>query len=382
MTDTTEYVRGNWFRLTESAGGHPAGTLVVYTDTCCRDHDDIYTFVGDDHPGIIRLQPTSVYTRLTDIPPIGSIPRSMVERVVIPDGTPVTVTASNRRSSRFQEGDKRVIDRTEPATSDSLERFYLGLEWVYPVDFTVDAQIADAVVPPTARTFSVGDSFYIENPSLLRTANDGNVYWTERTEPSRFEVARTTYSGVVTDEPRNIYGRLYAPDGRAIMTTGSIGTNEIQYVSSSFLAIPWDDRPVPETVEKAEHDRIVVNLQAEVARLLTWQEQAMADASALNDRLNDEARDRGWCDDYERILGEVPLNVLEFAGRGRTFSATREVEVTVSVTQNGTYTGASSDPDEDDFEWSNITTDDIEREVGYGNYTITDETSDFESSED
>jgi len=69
--------------------------------------------------------------------------------------------------------------------------------------------------------------------------------------------------------------------------------------------------------------------------------------------------------------GNSLTSYIQFEGREYTHEYTREVEVTVRVTVNGSYEGQTRDQDsvdEDDVEWSDISTEDIVRAVRDGSW--------------
>lgn len=341
-TVTNETARGQWFRRT------PDQQYLIFDRYCCAGRDSWFRVPSDS----IDAWTVSALGGLDEV----LVLHSDVERVEFEHGTPVTITAARgTRSAYHAPGPATVGDRYDVTQDGMVEAWHLDSgdchDWLYPIDFTIDT------VPGP---ISVGDR-------VRYTGNSSGYFVLPRA------IGHT--------------GRVTRMDGQVEVEWDEPAPGSLSAVYAHNLTRIGDDtEPVVEaatlTVTKEEHDRIVANLQAEVARLTTWQQQANADASDLNDRLNEEAENRGWCGDYERILNAVPLRVLEFKGREKEWTATREVQVTVSVTQYGAYTGTSDDPDEDDFTWSAIDTSDVQREVGFGNFTVTDDTDDFESSQD
>ena len=82
-----------------------------------------------------------------------------------------------------------------------------------------------------------------------------------------------------------------------------------------------------------------VQLQDQIA----WASKARSDWALLNERLNAEAVNRGWCSDYDRCVEDWngEFQVLELQPREREY----EVEATVTATWTVRYTVTERDDD-------------------------------------
>ncbi len=115
------------------------------------------------------------------------------------------------------------------------------------------------------------------------------------------------------------------------------------------------DEPVAEPepeVRPSQETGIITDLQAEAERLRQrinvlerWQENAREDWDLINALVNQEATDRQWCGDYERVFRRVEsrLKVLEWQPREREISITVTVRGTLETTRTITVTARDED---------------------------------------
>ena len=148
---------------------------------------------------------------------------------------------------------------------------------------------------------------------------------------------------------------------------------------------------VPDVVSQPEHDRILLERDARIEALTNRIAEMETTHRASLDRLNarlagfttdvttwnrvllEAADHNGLCGVFDSTIdeGNSQTSHIQFEGREYTHEYTREVEVTVRVTVNGSYEGQTRDQDsvdEDDVEWSDISTEDIVRAVRDGSW--------------
>jgi hypothetical protein len=213
----------------------------------------------------------------------------------------------------------------------------------------------------------------------------------------------------VTNDDRWVVGRVDDSDDTFTVTKEGTGEGFFTWLSMRESVVGWDESRwraawtfddewsvlIPETVEKAEHDRIVAEREAEVTRLREendrlrrWQTSALNDAeNIIGAALMEEANNRDWCSEYDEIVDKINgrTAVLSLPERENDYSCQRRVSVTVTVyvTQSGSYTGRE-EPDEEMVEWNDVdfytVREAIQSEGSYLNFEVDDDdTDDFES---
>ena len=151
----------------------------------------------------------------------------------------------------------------------------------------------------------------------------------------------------------------------------------------------------PAVVPLAEHEALQRRVaELELAERAAWERatafrnQVFTDVQVASEILIEEADRRDWCGDYDAIIDRINgrISAFSFEERTQSWSATRTVEVTVTlrVVQSGNAEGRG-EPDEDDVDWNEVDSYEVHeaiRNLSRGSYEYEvddDNTEDFEA---
>ena len=117
-------------------------------------------------------------------------------------------------------------------------------------------------------------------------------------------------------------------------------------------------------------------------RFATRDTQFRDSIKTISDRLNEEARTRGWCDEFNRIIAETNdlLPVYELEGGEREFNVTWTETYTVNVSRSGTYTAVDGEAAEEMAREEDSDSDQLMDAIRYGHYEF-DTSDDFDVEE-
>ena len=109
---------------------------------------------------------------------------------------------------------------------------------------------------------------------------------------------------------------------------------ELDRTDTSFSIVFEDDGATPRQVNKSLLGMATafVDTWASLQDQIAWSDKARADWDLLNENLNDESKNRGWCDVYDRCVEDWNSGFKVFELQPRT--STREVNITVTATWN------------------------------------------------
>ena len=100
-----------------------------------------------------------------------------------------------------------------------------------------------------------------------------------------------------------------------------------------------------EAVLQQQIDTLTTELERANTRFTLRDTQFRDSIKTISDRLNEEARTRGWCEEFNRIINETNslLPVYELEGGEREFEVTWTETHLVTVSRSMTYTAVDED---------------------------------------
>lgn len=185
------------------------------------------------------------------------------------------------------------------------------------------------------------------------------------------------------DEPFRIGFLGYSP----CVYVGTVGEDDRP--RGSLHVGPENLRPLHSTVEslavdvidRTEHERLLATRDARITEMESTIAAYWADAETVSRMILAAADANGFCSVYDETVEEINTSTrfikLETRREEHEFNATRRVRVSTWVTQHGTYSGTNDEPDEDDFSWTDLDTDDVVRAVR-SDWDEDGDTEDFE----
>ena len=143
--------------------------------------------------------------------------------------------------------------------------------------------------------------------------------------------------------------------------------------------------PAPEPVVEPVVDREVENLRRRITNLQSEVDAGKEAIRIIGGRLIEEANNRGWCSDYDRIIENVNSEVAsgwELPVRNAQYEVTWTESYTVTVYRSATFT-ASDEDDAIEIAHNEETADRyaLRDAIDNGNYTF-DEADDYEASQE
>lgn len=154
------------------------------------------------------------------------------------------------------------------------------------------------------------------------TSIDTDFYYTGRN--------RTSERGTV------VWGQFTGPDGHTL-----------SYYVSEWEIVPDDAAPgAPKSEEQQEIERLRAAVSLRDEQLERVRNEARSAIDTIGQRLIDESNERGWCEQFDRIIidvnAELPL-WLELPTRSKDYIVSWNEQYIVSVSRSMTVTAANED---------------------------------------
>jgi hypothetical protein len=185
---------------------------------------------------------------------------------------------------------------------------------------------------------------------------------------------------------------LYADFSRGSYTVEYKFTEWETLDQTTFLPIEHPlDKFTPEelkasllAVQKQYSDEQAKNVRLET-EFYEFKDAAFKLRDVVGDKLIEESNNRGWCDEFDRIISEVNEGLrwdLQLPIRQKTYNVTYREEFTVVVERNMEVTAASEEDaiEQAKNEYDCADTYDIKNAVDCGNWTFID-SDDYEAEE-
>ena len=137
-----------------------------------------------------------------------------------------------------------------------------------------------------------------------------------------------------------------------------------------------------EAVLQQQINTLTTELERANTRFTLRDTQFRDSIKTISDRLNEEARIRGWCEEFNRIINETNdlLPVYELEGGEREFNVTWTETYTVNVSRSGTYTAVDAEAAEEMAKEEDSDSDQLMDAIRYGHYEF-DQSDDFDVEE-
>jgi hypothetical protein len=134
----------------------------------------------------------------------------------------------------------------------------------------------------------------------------------------------------------------------------------------------------------AEYEGMRNRYEAQVAQYNLLDTEYRNAIDTISTRMNEEANNRGWCSEFNRIIGEVnaDLGRYELQGGERDYTVDWNETYTVTVRRSATFTARDADHAiELAGDYETASSYDLRDAVDNGNYSF-DEADDYEAEED